>query len=76
MLLKGPKTAAGMRTVAVPAGILGGLGNHCDRFAEPGENGRIFVGSQGGHLRRRTFHRVWTAAVTAAGLNGRDLHFH
>ncbi len=65
-----------MRTVALPAAILGDLGDHCDSFAGRGENGLVFVAAQGGHLRRRDFNRVWTAAVTAAGVNGRGLHFH
>jgi len=36
----------------------------------------VFVGAKGGRLRRRNVQRTWRAALDAAGLAGRDVHFH
>ena len=47
---------------------------HLERFAQPGDDGLVFIGPQGGRLRRSTFRRTWTKARTAVGLP--DLHFH
>jgi hypothetical protein len=47
---------------------------HPQQFAEPGENGLVFIGPKGGRLRRSTFRRTWTKARTQLGLP--DLHFH
>jgi integrase len=70
-----PKSAAGKRTVAFPEEITGEIRWHLERFAEPGEQGLVFVGPKGGKLRRSNFHKsVWTKARNGVGLPG--LHFH
>lgn len=76
VLVKGPKSAAGKRTVAIPEAIMAGVQRHLDQFAETGPHCRVFIGPRGGHLRRRNFHRIWTAALVSAGLGDRGLHFH
>jgi integrase len=43
-------------------------------FAEPGDDGLVFIGPRGGRLRRSTFRRTWTKVRAAVGLP--DLHFH
>lgn len=70
-----PKSTVGKRTVAFPEEIAGELRWHLERFAEPGEQGLVFVGPKGGKLRRSNFHKsVWSKARKAVGLPG--LHFH
>jgi integrase len=68
-----PKSQAGRRRVAFPKEIAPELHWHLERFAQLGDNGLIFIGPQGGRLRRSTFRRTWTKARTAVGLS--DLHF-
>ena len=36
----------------------------------------MFVGPNGGQLRRRNFHRLWTKALTDAKVEEEDVHFH
>ncbi|WP_406344540.1 tyrosine-type recombinase/integrase [Streptomyces sp. NBC_00648] len=72
--IKAPKSAAGKRTVAIPAAILGELRDHLERFAEPGADGRVFIGAKGATPRRNHFNRLWHKACADAGIKG--LHFH
>lgn len=69
-----PKSQAGRRVVAFAREIVPELREHLERFAEPGDNGLVFVGPLGGRLRRSTFRRTWTAARSAIGMP--ELHFH
>lgn len=70
-----PKSAAGKRTVSFSEELVGEIRWHLERFAEPGEQGLVFVGPKGGKLRRSNFHKsVWTKAREAVGLSA--LHFH
>lgn len=69
-----PKSAAGRREVAIPAVIVPQLRAHIDGWSEPGPDGRVFVGPNGGTPRRSNFHVTWREAVKAAGVPG--LHFH
>jgi integrase len=57
------------------AAILPELRAHMDTYAEPGPEGRVFVGPKGGTPRRRTFNRLWKRALRDAGANP-DLHLH
>lgn len=45
-----PKTAAGVRTLAVPSRLHSELERHLSAYAAPGANGLIFPGISGGHL--------------------------
>jgi integrase len=70
-----PKSRAGKRTVAFPEEIADEIRWHLERFAEPGKDGLVFVGPNGGKLRRSNFHRsVWSKARENVGLP--DLHLH
>ncbi|WP_308290418.1 tyrosine-type recombinase/integrase [Streptomyces meridianus] len=74
LLVKTPKSAAGIRTVSFPSSLTNELAAHIAEFAEPGRTGLVFVGPRGGSLRRNNFRRLWTKAVKATGLG--DVHFH
>jgi len=75
LLLGPPKSAAGRRTVQVPPLIIPSLRDHLARHAQPGDDGLVFVGPNGGQLRRSNFrHRVWLPALVQAGLP--EVHFH
>ncbi|MEV0397562.1 tyrosine-type recombinase/integrase [Polymorphospora rubra] len=71
-----PKSAAGRRTVSVPAAIRGDLAIHLRDFVADESDALIFTGTRGGILRRPNFQRGsrWTESVTQAGLPG--FHFH
>lgn len=72
--LSPPKTAAGRRRVAIPEAIIPDLRDHLSRYAEPGSDGRVFVGPSGVTPRRTNFNRIWQRATARAGVEG--LHFH
>ncbi|MCZ0999008.1 tyrosine-type recombinase/integrase [Streptomyces mirabilis] len=72
--IKAPKSAAGKRTVAIPGAILPDVRDHLARYAEPGADGRVFVGAKGATPRRNHFNRLWRKACSDAGIKG--LHFH
>lgn len=73
--LKGPKSAAGRRTVALPAAILPEIREHLRLYAEPGSDGRLFIGPKGASPRRSAFNKIWKKAVRTAGANPL-LHLH
>ena len=72
--LSPPKTAAGRRRVAIPEAIIPDLRDHLVRYAEPGSDGRVFIGPSGVTPRRTNFNRIWQRATARAGVEG--LHFH
>ncbi|WP_369271034.1 tyrosine-type recombinase/integrase [Streptomyces sp. R11] len=72
--IKAPKSAAGKRTVSIPAVIVPDIRDHLEHYAEPGADGRVFVGAKGATPRRNHFNRLWHQACEAAGVKG--LHFH
>ncbi|MEU9201406.1 tyrosine-type recombinase/integrase [Streptomyces sp. NPDC048332] len=74
ILVKAPKSAAGVRTVAFPASLTESLAVHLDAYAEPGRTGLVFTGARGGQLRRNNFRRLWLRALRTTGLG--DVHFH
>jgi integrase len=74
ILLKTPKSAAGVRTVAFPASLAADLAAHLDAYAKPGRTGLVFTGARGGQLRRNNFRRLWLRALETTSLG--DVHFH
>ncbi|CAL9315946.1 tyrosine-type recombinase/integrase [Streptomyces sp. SudanB52_2052] len=72
--IKAPKSAAGKRTVSIPAAIIPDIRDHLERYAEPGADGRVFLGAKGATPRRNHFNRLWRKACSDAGIKG--LHFH
>lgn len=73
-LVKEPKSAAGKRTVAIPAVIATDLATHLTVYAEPGPDGRIFIGAKNATPRRNHFNKLWRKACEQVGIKG--LHFH
>ena len=73
-----PKSAAGVRVVALPAIALDALTAHMavKEFVGDGPEALIFTGDKGGHLRASTFNPQvkWRETVAAVGLP--DFHFH
>src|SRR4029453_4808208 len=67
---EGPtKTAAGLRSVALPEVVVTELQNHLATFVGPETIALLFTGAQGGRLRRGNFRRAvkWANACVAAG---------
>jgi integrase len=76
-VVKEPKTAAGVRTIALPRSLMPEIARHLDRFAEVGPDGRMFVGPYGVTPTRRSFARIWGRAKKEVGkIVPADLHFH
>ncbi|MEU9699921.1 site-specific integrase [Streptomyces sp. NPDC047981] len=73
-LVKEPKSAAGKRTVAIPAVISTEVANHLAVFSEPGADGRVFIGAKKAIPRRNHFGKLWRQACEKVGIKG--LHFH
>jgi integrase len=70
-----PKSAAGRRTIQLPLLIVSALRYHLDRYAQPGDDGLVFVSPRGARLRRSNFRRrVWLPALAKASLP--EIHFH
>ena len=69
-----PKSWAGRRTVAIPAGLLDELREHLDAYSEPGPDGLVFVGPLGGPVRRSNWSTTWRDVVVPIGLG--HLRFH
>jgi integrase len=70
-----PKSAAGRRTVALPAAVVEALTDHLARYTAKEPAAWVFLSSQGRHLRRSNFNRrVWKPATLAAGVP--DLRVH
>jgi integrase len=69
-----PKSQAGRHRVAFAREIAPELRWHLECFAQPGQDGLVFIGPKGGRLRRSNFRRIWTKAGNEVGLP--DLHFH
>jgi integrase len=76
-LVKGPKSDAGYRRVALPAAILPEIRAHLatDGFSEAGATGRLFMGPKKATPKRQNFNRVWKRALAKSGANP-DLHLH
>ncbi len=69
-----PKSAAGRRTVALPAAVLPDLRQHLESFVAVADDAVLFAGPKGAPLRRSNFQKHWRAGLAAAGLSG--VHFH
>jgi integrase len=71
-----PKSDAGRRTVSVPL-ILPDLVAHLTEFTDPEPSAFVFLGENGGRLRRSNFRRAthWRTTVERVGLPP-GFHFH
>lgn len=63
-----PKTAAGRRTVALPASVAKALQRHLDRFASTEPEALVFGTSSGRYLARSNWTQMFGRAVSACGL--------
>jgi integrase len=72
-----PKSAAGVRVVAMPALLVEELAAHIEAYVGPGPDALLFTGAQGATPKRGSWRsRIdWPAAVRAAGLPA-GFHFH
>ncbi|MFE1411903.1 tyrosine-type recombinase/integrase [Streptomyces sp. NPDC058746] len=57
-----------------PGVIVQEIRDHLEKYAEPGADGRVFVGAKGATPRRNHFNLLWHKACRKAGIKG--LHFH
>ncbi|MFB6437855.1 tyrosine-type recombinase/integrase [Streptomyces sp. NPDC056411] len=62
------KSAAGVRTIYLPAFLRMEVKRHLDWFAEKDPDGLLFVGEKGAPFRRSTFGRKWRKARAKVGL--------
>lgn len=62
------KSAAGKRTIYLPAFLYMEVKRHLDWFAEKDPDGLLFVGERGAPFRRSTFGRKWRKARAKVGL--------
>jgi len=69
-----PKTAAGVRLVAIPAAIVPDLEAHLAAYAAGGPDGLVFAGPKGAPLHRGSWYYEWRRATLAVGVEG--LRFH
>jgi integrase len=69
-----PKSAAGIRSVHIPADLVADLAQHLLAYAQPGERGLLFTTHRGGQLYESCMYRDWNRARIAAGRP--DLRFH
>lgn len=69
-----PKSAAGIRDVAVPPHLLLALEGHLAEHAAPGRDGLLFPAMHGGHLSPTGLYSVFYPARRAAGRP--DLRWH
>jgi len=65
-----PKTAAGVRQVAIPGSVADLLRAHLEAFTGLRDDDLVFAGRTGQPLRRRAFYKAWRAARDDAGLTG------
>jgi integrase len=71
-----PKTAAGIRTLGLPAFLLPEIEAHINRWSAPGPTGRVFPGERGGALREWTVYKHWNRArMGVEGISG-GFRFH
>jgi integrase len=70
-----PKSAAGRRTVTLPAAVVAALAEHLANYTRDSPDTFVFLSSLGRHLRRSNFNRrVWQPATQAAGVEGLRVH--
>jgi integrase len=62
-----PKTAAGVRDLAVPESIVPFLEAHLGRYVGPSPDAPLFAGPKGG-VRRASFYKAWHKALAETGV--------
>jgi integrase len=69
-----PKTAAGVRSVAIPPHLLAAVREHLEDHVDPGAEALLFPARGGGYMRPSTLYRVFYRAREKAGRE--DLRWH
>jgi integrase len=69
-----PKTAAGVRTVAIPPHLLPEVEAHLAEFVDNDADAWVFLGPRGAMLRRSNFSTTFRRAQKNAGLSGFTFH--
>lgn len=69
-----PKTAAGIRTLAIPPNVLPAIEEHLQRFVGAAPGSWLFPADDGSAVSPRTLDRVWNQARLAIGRP--ELHLH
>jgi integrase len=72
--VKGPKSEAGKRDVAVPPHLMPAVRDHLAGHVKPAQDALLFPGFHGGHMAPSSLHQVYKPAREAAGRP--DLRFH
>ena len=73
-IVKSPKTASGVRQIAMPKHFLPKVAEHLDRFTESGRDAYVFRGRGGKSLSRDSLQADWERARLTVGR--RDLSLH
>jgi integrase len=71
-----PKSAAGLRTVAVPPAVIDVMREHLATFVGNDPTALVFTGPKGGAIWRGNFRKLTAWTKTVAGLGMAGLHFH
>ena len=69
-----PKTAAGIRTVAIPPHLLPDVKTHLEKFVDADPDAWVFLGPKGAMLTRSNFGTVFRRAKKKAGVSGFTFH--
>lgn len=73
-LTKAPKTAAGRRTLSVPANVMAAIVHHLEQFASPEADGLLITSGDGSPLTANVLQRAWSKARLE--ILRSDLHIH
>ncbi|MHB1598506.1 MAG: site-specific integrase, partial [Acidimicrobiales bacterium] len=74
VVVGGPKTEAGRRSVAIPPHVAVALAGHLERFVSPERTAWVVVGEHGGPLSAPHLQRAWDKARRSIGRP--ELHLH
>ncbi|MET9575765.1 tyrosine-type recombinase/integrase [Streptomyces massasporeus] len=69
-----PRALRASAPFSISAAIIPDIRDHLERYAEPGADGRVFLGAKEATPRRNHFNRLWRKACNEAGIKG--MHFH
>jgi integrase len=69
-----PKSAAGKRTVALPAIAVKALNSHLDAYTSVEEDALVFTDAEGGPLPKAVLYKAWGTARATAGLEHVTIH--
>jgi len=73
-LIKSPKTAAGRRSLSVPANVMEAIVEHLDRFTESDADALLFTSEVGTPVSANVLQRAWSRARLV--VLRPDLHLH